>query len=283
MLAAQRLRLLARMENKMYKQFFGMSYNPFDKELSTGNAYMTKDMKAMQGRLLHLKEHPGIGMFTAGAGQGKTFSLRHFADGLNPNITRFYYICLSTVTTTEFYRQLCTTLGIETSYNKSAMFRTIQEYFENMNHQKRIHCMVCLDEAQYLNSDILRDLKMLCNFSMDSKDCFSLLLLGQPTLTNLMMRQPNEALRQRITMNYHFEGMQEAEALDYIKTQLELVGTSGRIFDENAAVSAYGSCGGSIRKLNLILTKALMLGAQNKKQNIDTDIVLSAVNDAELC
>ena len=53
--------------------------------------------------------------------------------------------------------------------------------------------------------------------------------------------------------------------------------------NENAALVAYGSSGGSIRKLNLILTKALMIGAQNNKQSIDADMVLSAVNDIELC
>ena len=143
--------------------------------------------------------------------------------------------------------------------------------------------MICLDEAQYLRSDVLRDLKMLCNFSMDSRNCFSLILLGQPTLINIMMRQPNEALRQRITVNYQFEGLQEKEALEYIQRQMELSGASGKIFDENAALVAYGSCGGSIRKLNLILTKSLMIGVQNHKQNIDADMVLSAVNDIELC
>mgnify|MGYP000978325484 CR=1 FL=1 len=59
------------------------------------------------------------------------------------------------------------------------MFKCIQEYFENLSINKKIHHIVCLDESQYLNSDILRDLKMLTNFSMDSKNCFSLVLLGQ--------------------------------------------------------------------------------------------------------
>lgn len=267
----------------MYKQYYGMSMNPFDKELSTKDAFITEDMKAMQGRLEHLKNHPGIGLFTAGAGQGKTFSLRCFAEKLNPNITKFYYICLSTVSTSEFYRQLCTTLGLETSQTKSSMFRSIQDFFETMSMNKKVHCMVCLDEAQYLNNDILRDLKMLCNFSMDSRNCFSLLLLGQPSLVNILMRQPNEALRQRITVNYRFNGLSEKEAGQYIRDRLELAGTSGRIMDDNAIVAAYGSCGGSVRKLNLILTKALMIGAQNHKENIDTDIILSAVNDVELC
>ena len=84
-------------------------------------------------------------------------------------------------------------------------------------------------------------------------------------------------------MNYRFNGLSEKEAEQYIRDRLELAGTSGRIMDDNAIVAAYGSCGGSVRKLNLILTKALMIGAQNHKENIDTDIILSAVNDVELC
>ena len=34
------------------------------------------DMEQVKGRLEHLKAHPGIGLFTAAPGQGKTFSLR---------------------------------------------------------------------------------------------------------------------------------------------------------------------------------------------------------------
>lgn len=106
----------------------------------------------------------------------------------------------------EFYRQFCVKLGLEASQKKTVMFQRVQEYFYSMSTNKNVHCMVCLDEAQYLNSDILRDLKMLCNFCMDSKNCFSLILLGQPVLTSLMMRQPNEALRRRIAVSYGFAG-----------------------------------------------------------------------------
>ncbi len=52
--------------------------------------------------------------------------------------------------------------------------------------------------------------------------------------------------------------------------------------DDNAMLSAYSSSGGSIRKLNLIITKALMIGRQNNKQNIDTDIILAAIDEIEL-
>jgi type II secretory pathway predicted ATPase ExeA len=267
---------------RMYRQYYGMSMNPFDKDIPAKDIFPTQDMAAMKGRLDHLSKHPGIGVFTALPGQGKTFSLRCFAQGLNPNIVKFYYICLSTVSIMEFYRQLCTVLGVDTSYKKSAMFRNLQEFFENMNANKHVHCIVCLDEAQYLSNEILRDLKMLCNFSMDSKTCFSLLLLGQPMLANTLMHQPHEALRQRIVINYRFQGLSEPEAIDYVKNRLALAGASPQIIDDSAILAAYGGAAGSVRKLNLIVTKALMIGAQHDKPNIDADIVLAAINDIEL-
>lgn len=265
-----------------FTTYYGMRMNPFDKELPSKDAFFTFDMKQMNGRLEHLQAHPGIGLFTAGPGQGKTFCVRHFSDTLNPNLVRFYYICLSTVTTSEFYRQLCVNLGLEVSYKKTIMFKNIQDYLYSMSTNKNVHCMICLDEAQYLNSDILKDLKMLCNFCMDSKNCFSLLLLGQPILNTLLMRQPNEALRQRISVNYSFAGLSEKEAFEYINNRLLLAGTSGGIFDDNAMTTAFSGCNSSIRQLNLILTKSLIIGAQNEKKNIDSDIVLSAINDIAL-
>ena len=262
-----------------FTQFYGMAYNPFDKDLSTKNAYQTKDMESMIGRLDFIKSHPGIGLFTATPGQGKTFTLHSFANTLNPNLTKFHYLCLSTVTNSEFYRQLCTELGLPPSHRKSDMFKALQEFFTEMSVDKRIHYIICLDEAQYLNDSILRDLKILMNFEMDSVNRFSLILAGQPHLAATLMHQPHEALRQRITVNYRFEGLSESEAISYIKDRMTLVNASDVIFDEAAMLTAFGACESSIRRLNLILTKALTIGSQNQRQNIDSDIILAAVND----
>jgi general secretion pathway protein A len=72
------------------------------------------------------------------------------------------------------------------------------------------------------------------------------------------------------------------ETAGYVKNRLTLAGASSAIIDENAILSAFASCGGSIRKLNLIITKSLMIGAQHNKQVIDTDIILAAVNEIQL-
>ena len=120
------------------------------------------------------------------------------------------------------------------------------------------------------------------NFSMDSRDCFSLVLIGQPMLNNILEKQIHEALKQRIVINYNFEGLSEEEALEYIRSRLSLAGASSEIFDINSTLAAYRSCTGSIRRLNMILTKALIIGAQHEKNTIDLDIIMAAANEISL-
>lgn len=266
----------------MFKQFYGMSLNPFEKGVKEKEAFLSKDLKEMISRLDYLNEHRGIGLFTAIAGSGKTFALRCFSKKVNPNLTKVIYLCLTTVSTNEFYRQFCMSLGLETSSRKSDMFKSIKDYMETMSSDKRLHYILVWDEAQYLSNDILKDIKLLMNFSMDSKDCFSLVLIGQPILNNILEKQIHEALKQRIIINYDFQGLSEPEALEYINSRLSLAGASSEIIDKNAALAAFKSCTGSIRRLNLILTKAFIIGAQHEKPIIDTDTIMAATNEISL-
>ncbi len=85
------------------------------------------------------------------------------------------------------------------------MFKSIKDYMEIMSSDKRVHYILLWDEAPYLSNDILKDLKLLMNFSMDSKDCFSLVLLDQPILNNILEKQIHEALKQMIIINYELK------------------------------------------------------------------------------
>lgn len=113
---------------RMYTDFYGLSFNPFDKQMiKEKDAFESEDFREMMARLEYLKEIRGIGVFTASPGMGKTFALRCFAKGLNPNLYQCAYLCLSTVSVQEFYRQLCEALGLESGFGKSQMFKSIQE------------------------------------------------------------------------------------------------------------------------------------------------------------
>ena len=96
----------------MFRSYYGLSFNPFDKQMAREkDRFLSKDISEMLSRLDYLKDTRGIGLFTARPGMGKSFAPRCFAKGLNPNLCHMEYICLSTVSVMEFYRQLCSVLG----------------------------------------------------------------------------------------------------------------------------------------------------------------------------
>ena len=87
----------------MYKAYFGMEFNPFEKTNSLKYPFESQDFKEATSRLEHLKDIKGIGLFTGLPGMGKTYTLKQFVDKLNPNLYKVVYIPLSTITVREFY------------------------------------------------------------------------------------------------------------------------------------------------------------------------------------
>lgn len=266
----------------MFLTYFGMEFNPFDKSIDTKYAFETEDLKIINNRLEYLKEYPGIALFTGNSGLGKTFSIRNFLTNLNPNLYKCIYISMSSITVLEFYRQLAIQLGIIPEFKKIDIYNQIQDTIIDLVNNKKIKVIICIDEAQYLKTDIINDLKLLMNFEMDSKNYFSLILTGQPNLNNILNRNIHEALKQRITISFNFNGISKEELVDYINTRLTICKGNRDIFNNQAIETIYNSSSGSIRKVNNIITKSLIIAYKNQKNIIDSDIVLEALNDLAL-
>lgn len=267
----------------MFKGYYGLSINPFDKQiLKEKDCFLSKDHKEMTSRLNYLKDIRGIGVFTAPPGMGKSYALRCFSKDLNPNLYEMHYICLSTISVSEFYRQFCETLGLGTNGGKTGMFKAIQERVFYLYKEKRKPLILAVDEAQYLNAGILKDIKMLMNHGYDSLNCFSLILVGEPYLNNILEKPVHEALRQRITVHYNFEGLTDAEVAEYLKHKLHIAGASDSILDCGCIGAIHGFSHGNPRLIDNLMTDALILGAQQDKKTLDSEIILAAINNQSL-
>lgn len=261
--------------------FYGLKYNPFSK--GSDNCILeTIDYKEMRGRLEYLCETKGIGVFTGPPGVGKTFNLRMFCSSLHPSLYQVVYMPLSTLTTVQFYRYLAKSLGLEEKSNKMENFLSIQEYLKRMNTEKRVLPVIILDEAQYLRSEILNDIKLLFNFDMDSKNYCVLILAGLPALTNTLRYNSYEAIRQRITIQYQIAGIEHSEIREYVETKLEAAGLTVPLFSDDALNALSNGCQGSMRKLNNLLTQCLIIGASMKVRDINNEIVMQASTEVEL-
>jgi len=262
----------------MINAFYGLSFNPFDKQATaTDTCFISEDFREMTSRLNHIKDVRGIGLFTAPPGYGKTFALRCFAGSINPNLYQMAYICLTTVSVTEFYRQFCRALNLEYSTHRSAMFNAIQERLYLLLKEKRRPLILAVDEAHDLDPRALKDIKMIMNHAYDSLNCFSLLLIGEPHLNNILEKPIHEALRQRITIHYNFTGLSPSETEQYIHHKLSVAGGSTTILGDGVISAVHGFSCGNPRLIDNVMSDMLTIGAQQRKTSLDTDIVLAAV------
>ena len=263
--------------------YYGLRFDPFLKEnVNSGNVFLSRDFNEVNGRLKSLAASRGIGVFTAPPGEGKTLAIRCFTENLNPNLFVIGYIALSTVTVGEFYRQWCDLLGVDKKGGKPGMLQNMKEQMKTMHKTKHQPLFLVLDEAQYLSTAILNDLKIILNFDCDSLNCVCLVLCGEPHFNNTLCKPVHEALLQRVTVHYNFHGLLDSEITDYVRHKISKAGGSMSIISDSALNAIHGHSHGTPRIIDNIMEDAIRIGAQNDKQVIDSDVILAAVENRNL-
>lgn len=264
----------------MFHTFYGLTCNPFDKQqCSEKDCFRSNDFEQMTARLNFLKETRGIGLFTARPGMGKSYALRCFANSLNPNMYHMEYFCLSTVSVADFYKQFCQVLGVSEKGGKTGMFKAIQDQVWYLYKEKKQPLLLAVDEAQYLGTGILNDIKMLMNQKYDSLNCFTLILCGESYLQDTLRKPVHEALNQRITIRYNYNGLADSEIPEYIRHKLSCAGASVTIISDAALSAVHGYVQGNPRIIDNIMTDALTIGVQMQKKVIDEEVILAAVSN----
>jgi type II secretory pathway predicted ATPase ExeA len=266
----------------MFTTFWEMQFNPFSKLATGKHHFKSDDFKQATARLKHLCDIKGIGLFTGNPGTGKTFTMKKYADSLNPGLFKLFYAPLSSVTVLEFYRAVAIGLGLSPPYKKIDLFNNIQERIKSLAKDKRITPVIICDEGQYLSAKILNDLKILINFDMDSENLAVVILAGQPSLATTLSMGAHEALAQRILINYTFMGLSKNEMAEYIVSKLKDCGVSQTIFQDNAIEALWGCCSGAPRVINSLAENCLRIGAQKAVKLIDPEIVMLANNELSL-
>lgn len=256
--------------------YYGMDYNPFTKEIDSQNIFESDDCRQMSNRLEFIIKTKGIGMFLSNPGMGKTTCLRSVLQKLNPNRYRVYYICMTTITALDFYRMLNEQLGLEETTQKTKMFNQIQNELKRLVSDNKTEVIIAIDEAQYLKPEVLREFIMLMNFDYDSKDYCTLILTGQNDFLKNLRKKSLEPLKQRINVNYIFTGMNEKQVGEYIKTRLAMVNCRNDLFSPESYHTLYTLMNTSVRTLNQLIVKSMILGMNRNAATITSEIIMDA-------
>lgn len=268
----------------MYQSYYGMSCNPFIKEVDVKNPFESEDFKELMNRFHYLTEIKGIGVFTGNPGLGKTFALRCYASRLNIDLYKVIYISATKdMTVFDFFKEICNALNIDLGgCYKTELYHNIQKEIILLVEQEKRLPIIIIDDSQNLSRDILHQLKVLYEYEMDSKDYITLILVGKPEFKTELSKNIYDYLKQRIIVNYKLSGLSREEVKEYITSRLKIANVNHEIFSEDALNALYSCSKSSPRRLNTLILNCLLLGYQNEKTTIDSEIVMIAKGEMDL-
>lgn len=266
----------------MWESFFGFKKTPFSDSPDVKQLFASQAWTQLKTRFEFLAQHHGAGLLTGEVGAGKSTAARAFTASLNPSQYKILYVHFATGSALDLLRQVALELDLQPAHHRGDLARQIAGAVVRLHQSKKQHPILICDEAQLLPHAALEQLPLLLNFDMDSSRYLTLLLVGQPLLRRTLSLQMHEALRQRIGVQYHLEGLSREEFDAYLAHQLKASGVTQPLFDETARQALYQATKGILRKVNKLALTALRLAAARKAAGVDEAILLDAVQEALL-
>ena len=96
------------------------------------------------------------------------------------------------------------------------------------------------------------------------------------------LRKTLEPFRQRINMNYTFTGFNEEEVKNYVISRLQSVNCRSDLFKDECYHTLYSLMNTSVRTLNLLINKSLILSMHYNKEVIDSELIMEASKELML-
>ena len=142
--------------------------------------------------------------------------------------------------------------------------------------------VLVIDEAQHLRNDVLEDLRLLCNYEMDSENRLCLLLVGLTELRRRLAMACHESLAQRLVVRHHLAGLDRAELDDYLAHRLHLAGCEHPLFEPPAVEALAQSTRGLPRRINRTAHYALTAAAAKGARTVSAEHIEHAVAELRL-
>lgn len=158
--------------------------------------------------------------------------------------------------------------------------------FEQLRHfllkkfSENKHVVLAVDEAQNLGSAALEELRLLTCIESDTKQLLTVVLMGQPALSELINTEQLYNLKQRIRLRQHLRRLTVEETFEYLEHRLSVVGGELEKILEPAAVNAiYDATLGTPRLINTLCDTAMTATAIRDLKIVTADCVTEVIEE----
>lgn len=266
----------------MYSTFYHLKTKPFQITCDPRFLWLNEKHEEALAMLRYgVLDNRGFLLLTGEVGTGKTLLINHLVT-LLPIDTVVATLPDPDLTRMDFYRFLADGFKIAPPTHGKADFLIQLRNFLQENAANQQQVLLIIDEAQRLNQNLMEDIRVLSNIEFFDRKLINIFFVGQPEFNQILMREQNRALAQRITIRYQIEPLNQHETAGYIQHRLKVAGGTKKIFKDSAIQSVYEYSAGIPRLINIICDHALLTGYSRNKKKIDTDVITECVEELRI-
>ena len=257
----------------MYLSHYNLDQKPF--EITTDPAFIwlgEKHTEALATLEYGIQENKGFLLLTGDVGTGKTLLINSLLKRIGDEVVTAK-VSDPGLDNLDFYNFLSQEFLINKNFNSKGGFLLHLKHFLHEAHQQNKKVLLIIDEAQNLKDELLEEIRLLSNIELDDAKLINIFFVGQNEIKNILSKEKNRAVRQRISIRYHINPLFEFETHDYIFHRLDVAGSENKIFNSEAIKKIYSFSSGFPRLINIICDHALMTGYSLGLDTIDEKIV----------
>jgi len=266
-----------------YLKFYKFKEDPFGITPDPDFFYPSKwHTEALQTMEYLLRKGEGFMLLTGDPGTGKTTLIRTFLKSFENELSPVV-IYHSTLNPVEFLKTLVKLIlkkEIQDSSEKMVDKIELTEILTKellIRKKSGMKNLVIIDEAQDLPDETLTEIKHLSNLETEKEKLIHFILLAQPYFESLLSKPRYAQLNQRISLKVKLTHFDKEEIENYIKFRLQRAGDTPVTFEKGAIKVIYKASKGIPRIINLICSRALMVGYMESSYIIKKSYVKSAI------
>ena len=214
-------------------------------------------------------------------GTGKTTLIRALLDQLDKKVT-VAAVKDPGLAPMDFFNFIAAAYGLRKHYTNKVDFLFD---FEELLHKIRAAgrtALLIVDEAQRLDQTLLEEIRLLSNIEDPDQKLLNVFFVGQEEFLDIISAPENRALRQRITVNYHLENLNDVETEALVRHRLKVAGTTQEVFTPDAFPGIFAFSMGAPRLINILCDHALLTGFVKDAPTIGADIIAECIEDLRL-
>jgi type II secretory pathway predicted ATPase ExeA len=259
---------------------FGFHTMPFTREIQVRECFSTEVFDEVLRALLRVVDQRMSAALIAPAGTGKTTLLRALVETHLPEARyRVHYVHVSGLTKRDMCREIALATGVSPAGSFPLLVRNLQSRFLNTADGDGLRSVLILDDAHELHPDTMSMLRVLTNYSMDSRLVLSIILAGQPPLRALLTQDALEDVARRLAHCATLRPLSRAETEKYIEHRCTVAGAAVIPFDPKAVDAIYEIGHGNLRVTDELARKALEVAHDQDADVADHTHVVHARKD----